>query len=67
MKYKTYNNVVKLTKIISEKGYDWTEANDIAINCFVQAKGNPFPVEHFANMIISKEEWIRETKLYATR
>jgi hypothetical protein len=65
MKNKTYNNVLKLTKQISEKGYDWNESNDMAIDCFEKAKESMFSAEHFANMIIRKEEWIREAKLYS--
>jgi len=55
MKYKTHNNVFKLTKLISEKGYDWTESNDMAIDCFEKAKASKMSAEHFANMIINKE------------
>jgi hypothetical protein len=65
MKNKTYNNVLKLTKLISEKGYTWEESNQMAIDCFEKAKTSTFSVEHFANMIISKEDWNRETKLYS--
>ncbi len=28
---KTYNNMVKATRMIFEKGYSWEEANEIAI------------------------------------
>lgn len=34
MKRRTYNNMIKATKMIVEKGYDWDEANEIAIQCF---------------------------------
>jgi hypothetical protein len=66
MKKKTYNNVLKLTKQIAKKGYNWEESNQIALNCFEKAKASSFSVEHFVNMIISKEEWKREAELYST-
>ena len=34
MKRKTYNNVVKATKMIQKKGYSLEEANEIAIRLF---------------------------------
>lgn len=67
MKNITYNNVLKLTKLISKKGYNWDESNQMAIDCFEKAKGTNFTAEHFANMILNKKDWIKETKLYATR
>ena len=35
---KTYNNMVKATKMIFEKGYSWEEANEIAIQIFEQTR-----------------------------
>ena len=35
---KTYNNMVKATKMIFEKGYSWEESNEIAIQIFEQAR-----------------------------
>ena len=64
MKIKTYNNVVKLTKLITKKGYDMNESSKMAISCFDKAKETSFTAEHFADMILSKEEWIRENELY---
>ena len=34
MKRRTYNNMVKATKLIAAKGYDWNTANEIAIRIF---------------------------------
>ena len=64
MKRKTYNNVVKLAKQITKKGYNWDESSKISIDCFDKAEGSLFSAEHFADMILSKEEWIKETELY---
>lgn len=54
MKHKTYNNMVKATKIIFNKGYEWNEANDIAINCFDEAKRCNMSVEWVINKIADK-------------
>ena len=62
MKRKTYNNVVKLAKIITKKGYDIKEAGELAIRCFDNAEGSKHSPEYFASLIISKEEWEREAK-----
>jgi hypothetical protein len=64
MKNKTYNNVMRLAKAISKKGYDLKESADLAVNCFDKSVGTIYSPEHFANMIISKEQWERETELY---
>jgi hypothetical protein len=60
MKHKTYNNVMKLAKIISKKGYDIKESAEIAVKCFDNAEGSIYSPEHFADMIITKEQWERE-------
>lgn len=64
MKRITYNNMIKATKLISDKGYEWIEANEIAIKCFQQAQSlkNGMPVEWFINKINNKntkEEYIQ--------
>lgn len=58
MKRKTYNNMLKATKMITDKGYKWDEANQIAIKCFEQMKevNNGMDVEWFINKIATKEE-----------
>lgn len=62
MKRKTYNNVLKATKIITKKGYTWEEANEIAIQCFddMQQTNNGMDVEWFINKIVTREEYINE-------
>lgn len=56
MKRKTYNNMVKATKMIFEKGYTWQEANEIAIKCFdnMEQFKNGMPVEWFIDKIAHK-------------
>lgn len=53
MKRRTYNNMLKATKMIVAKGYQWDEANEIAIECFSQmeALNNGMPVEWFIDKI----------------
>jgi hypothetical protein len=53
VKYRTYNNMVKATKMITEKGYDWDDANAIAINLFDQIKmlKNGMSIEWFIDKI----------------
>lgn len=67
MKRKTYNNMIKATKMIADKGYQWEEANQIAISCFEQMKqaSNGMEVEWFINQIITKEEY-EKNKLIMT-
>lgn len=53
MKRVTYNNMVKATKMIADKGYEWSEANELAIKCFSQMRTsrNGMPVEWFIDKI----------------
>jgi len=53
MKRKTYNNMVNATKMIADKGYEWDEANTIAMKCFDQMNviKNGMPVEWFINKV----------------
>lgn len=60
MKRKTYNNVVKLAKIISKKGYDIKEAGELAVKCFDNAEESIHSPEYFADLIINKDEWENE-------
>ena len=64
MKRRTYNNMVKATKLIVGKGYDWNEANEIAIKCFdnMEQLNNGTSVEWFINKIVDKTEY-EEMKL----
>lgn len=38
MKRRTYNNMLKATKLIANKGYDWNTANEIAMQIFDEAE-----------------------------
>ena len=38
MKRRTYNNMLKATKMIANKGYDWNTANEIAMQIFDEAE-----------------------------
>ena len=51
---KTLKNMEKATQMIADKGYDWTEANDIAINCFEHSKYSGMSVEFYIAKIIDK-------------
>lgn len=59
MKYRTYKNVVKATQMIADKGYDWEEANHMAIKIFdnyISKDSNS--VEFYINKIMPKAEWL---------
>lgn len=53
MKRRTYNNMVKATKMIAEKGYSWNEANEIAMKVFDEAERqkNGMPIEWYIEKI----------------
>lgn len=38
MKRRTYNNMLKATKMIADKGYEWDKANEIAMQIFDEAE-----------------------------
>lgn len=63
MKRKTYNNVVKATKMIQKKGYSFEEANEMAIRLFDEHTKDMNSIEFYIDKIISKEEWERENKI----
>lgn len=59
MKYRTYKNVVKATQMIADKGYDWEEANHMAIKIFDNyISKNSNSVEFYINKIMPKAEWL---------
>lgn len=62
MKRKTYNNVMKLAKQITKKGYNIKEAGEIAVKCFDNAESNNYQYspEYFADRIINKEQFESE-------
>lgn len=53
MKRRTYNNMVKATRMISSKGYDWNTANQIAMQCFdeLESLKNGMDIEWLINKI----------------
>ena len=57
MKRRTYNNMLKATKMIVAKGYSWEEANEIAIRCFdnLEANKNGMEVEWYIQKITNKD------------
>lgn len=56
MKRRTYNNMIKATKMIVSKGYSWEEANEIAMQCFdnVEANKNGMSAEWYIQKIANK-------------
>lgn len=56
MKRRTYNNMVKATKMIANKGYEWNLANEIAMKCFDNAEQSGMSVEFFIQKIRNAEE-----------
>lgn len=59
MKYRTVKNMTKATQMIADKGYDWEEANRIAIKIFdnyINKDSNS--VEFYINKIMPKAEWL---------
>jgi hypothetical protein len=47
--------MVKATRLIANKGYSWSEANEIAIACFDQANRSNMSVEWVIDKIANKE------------
>lgn len=60
MKRKTYNNVMKATKMIQKKGYNFEEANQMAIRLFDEHTKDMNSIEFYIDKILSKEEWQKE-------
>ena len=59
MKKKTYNNVVKASRLIIKKGYEKQEALEIAVKIFdeLEALNNGMTAEWKISQIIPKSEW----------
>jgi len=57
MKYRTYKNMERATKMIATKGYDWKTANKIAMQCFdnMQQSKNGMSVEWWIDKIMNVE------------
>lgn len=53
MKNRTYHNMLRATKMIATKGYDWKTANEIAMKCFNDAEqsNNGMPIEWWIEKI----------------
>ena len=60
---KTYNNVVKATKMIQKKGYSLEEANEMAIRLFDEHTNDMNSIEFYIDKILDKETWKREYKV----
>ena len=59
MRYRTYKNMVKATQLIADKGYDWDEANRMAIKIFDNYMNkNSNSVEFYIDKIMPKQEWL---------
>ena len=55
MRYRTYKNMVKATQMIADKGYDWEEANEMAIRIFDNLiNKNSNTVEFYISKIVDK-------------
>lgn len=63
MKRKTYNNVVKATKMIQKKGYSFEEANEMAIRLFDENTKEMNSIEFYIDKILDKETWEMENKV----
>ena len=50
MKRKTYNNVVKVTKMIQKKGYSLDEANEMAIRLFDENTKDMNSIEFYIDL-----------------
>jgi len=54
MKRKTYNNVMKATKMIQKKGYNFEEANQMAIRLFDEHTDEMNSIEFYIDKIQDK-------------
>ena len=59
MKRKTYHNVMRATKMIQAKGYDFQTASDLALRCFenMEHSNNGMPAEWWLDKVISADEY----------
>ena len=59
MKRKTYNNVVKASKLIMKKGYEEKESLEMTIKIFdeMESLNNGMSAEWRISQIIPKSEW----------
>ena len=54
MKRKTYNNVMKATKMIQKKGYNFEESSQMALNIFEQHENGEMSIEWYIDKIQEK-------------
>jgi len=54
MKRKTYNNVVKVTKMIQKKAYSLDEANEMAIRLFDENTKDMNSIEFYIDLVSKK-------------
>ena len=59
MKKKTYNDVLKVARLIMKKGYEEKESLEMAVKIFdeMEALNNGMSIEWRISRIIPKEEW----------
>lgn len=62
LKRKTYNNIVKATKMIRKKGYNLEEASQMAIRLFDEYTKEMNSIEFYIDKIPDKETWEKENK-----
>ena len=55
MKRKTYHNVMRATKMIQAKGYDFQTASDLALRCFenMEHSSNGMTAEWYIEKIVN--------------
>lgn len=61
MKRRTYNNVLKTTKAIAAKGYDWDTANEIALKYWDNFEFYGMTVESQLARLAPRGQFERET------
>lgn len=59
MKRKTYRNVMRATKILQNKGYEFQEAAEMAIKVFDEHENGEMPIEFYLDKIVTKEEFLQ--------
>ena len=60
IKNLTYHNLMRIVKMIMEKGYDETEAVVLAQKKFQDFNPNGMPIEEMISRMLTKEEYLRE-------
>lgn len=60
VKRKTYNNVMKATKMIQKKGYNFAEASQMAIRLFDEHTDRMNSIEFYIDKIQNRSEWQKE-------